>query len=145
MIYVLKLILTYSGVRHFISKILIVFLTSIGIVILGGEIMNVHIYFPVQIIESDKIPYHRLQSARLAVIICFVYFGIRYLFWKSVKMYPIQFLNIILKSLAVSSLFVYYTFQMELKEYWFVLFFFIVAIILHYASRPEIKKYFKHR
>ena len=129
--------------RHIISKILIVILTSVGIVIIGGEIINVHIYFPLQISEDKQIPYHRMQSVRLAVIISFVYFGIRYLIWNTVKMYPIQFLNIILKSLAFSSLFVYYTFQMELREYWFVLFFFIVAIILHISSRPEIRKYFK--
>ena len=131
--------------RHFFTKILIVFLTIIGIVILLGEIINVHIYFPINISENEQIPYHRMQSVRLATIICFVYFGIRYLIWNSVKMYPIQFLNIILKSLAVSSLFVYYTFQMELREYWFVLFFFIVAAIMHFSSRTEIRKYFKQR
>ena len=131
--------------RHLFTKILIVLLTIIGIVILAGEIINVHIYFPLNVSENDKIPYHRLQSVRLATIISFVYFGIRYLVWNTVKMYPIQFLNIILKSLAVSSLFVYYTFQMELREYWFVLFFIIVAIILHLSSRPEIKKIFKHK
>ena len=131
--------------RHFFTKILIVFLTIIGIIILLGEIINVHIYFPLSVSENNKIPYHRMQSVRLATIISFVYFGIRYLVWNTVKMYPIQFLNIILKSLAVSSLFVYYTFQMDFKEYWFVLFFFIVAIILHLSSRPEIKKIFKHK
>ena len=131
--------------RHLLSKILIVLLTIVGIIILVGEIVNVHIYFPLTISENEKIPYHRMQSVRLATIICFVYFGIRYLIWNTVKMYPIQFLNIILKSLAVSSLFVYYTSQMELKEYWLVVFFFIVAAILHFASRPEIRRYFKHK
>ena len=130
---------------HFLSKILIILLTLVGIVILGGELINVHIYFPLNISENKEIPYHRMQAVRLSVILSFVYFGIRYLFWHSVKIYPIQILNIILKSLAISSLFVYYTFQMELKEYWFVLFFFVVAIILHFASRPEIRKYFKHK
>mgnify|MGYP001461669279 CR=1 FL=1 len=128
---------------QFLSKVLIILLTLVGIAILIGELINVHIYFPLNVSENDEVPYHRMQSVRLATIICFVYFGIRYLFWNSVKMYPIQFLNIILKSLAVSSLFVYYTFQMELREYWFVLFFFVVAVILHFASRPEIRKYFK--
>ena len=130
---------------HFLSKILVIFLTLVGIVILVGELINVHIYFPLNISENEQIPYHRMQSVRLATIICFVYFGVRYLFWKSVKMYPIQFLNIILKSLAISSLFVYYTFQLELREYWYVLFFFIVAIILHFASQPEIRNYFKNK
>ena len=131
--------------RYTLSKILIVVLTIIGIIILVGEIINVHIYFPLTISENEQIPYHRMQSVRLAVIICFIYFGIRYLIWNSIKMYPIQFLNIILKSLAASSLFVYFTLQMELREYWFVLFFFIVATILHFASRTEIRKYFKKR
>ena len=130
---------------HFLSKILVVFLTIVGVTILIGEIINVHIYFPLAISENEQIPYHRMQSVRLASIISFVYFGFRYLIWNTVKMYPIQFLNVILKSLAISSLFVYFTFQMELKEYWFVLFFFVVSVILHFASRPEIKKYFKHR
>ncbi len=127
------------------SKVLVILLTLVGIVILLGELINIHIYFPLTVSEDNKIPYHRMQSVRLATIICFVYFGVRYLFWKSVKMYPIQFLNIILKSLAVSSLFVYYTFQLELREYWYVLFFFIVAIILHFASQPEIRNYFKNK
>tara|TARA_B100000029_G_scaffold20880_1_gene21123 strand:- start:219 stop:617 length:399 start_codon:yes stop_codon:yes gene_type:complete len=127
-----------------LSKILVILLTIIGIVILAGELINVHIYFPLSISENEKIPYHRMQSVRLSAVISFVYFGIRYLFWNSIKMYPIQFLNIILKSLAISSLFVFYTFQIELGEYWFVLFFFIVATILHFASRPEIRRYFKH-
>ena len=130
---------------HFLSKILIVVLTLIGIIILLGEIINVHIYFPLTISENEKIPYHRMQSVRLSLIITFIYFGIRYMIWNTVKMYPAQILNVILKSLAVSSLFVYVTLQMELREYWFVLFFFIVAAIMHFSSRTEIRKYFKQR
>ena len=129
---------------HILSKILVTCLTLIGIIILFGELINVHIYFPLSITENEQVPYHRMQSVRLSAVISFVYFGIRYLIWNTIKMYPIQFLNIILKSLAVSSLFVYYTMQMELREYWFVVFFFVVAIILHFASRPEIRKYFRH-
>ena len=130
---------------HFLSKILIVVLTLIGIIILLAEIINVHIYFPLSISEDKQIPYHRMQSVRLSLIITFIYFGIRYMIWNTNKMYPAQILNVILKSLAVSSLFVYFTLQMELREYWFVLFFFIVATILHFASRTEIRKYFKKR
>ena len=131
--------------RHVFTKLLIVFLTISGVVILLGEIINVHIYFPLTISENEQIPYHRMQSVRLSLIITFIYFGIRYMIWNTIKMYPAQILNVILKSLAVSSLFVYFTLQMELREYWFVLFFFIVATILHFASRTEIRKYFKKR
>ena len=129
---------------QFLSKVLIILLTLVGIAILIGELINIHIYFPLNVSENDEVPYHRIQSVRLSAVLSFVYFGVRYLFWRSIKMYPIQFLNVILKSLAICSLFVYYSLQVELREYWFVLFFFIVATILHFASRPEIRKYFKH-
>ena len=128
-----------------LSKIIITLLTLLGIAILVGEIFNLHIYFPINLAENNEIPYHRMQSIRLSTIVAFVYFGIRYIFWQSIKMYPIQFLNIYLKSLAVCSLLVFYSFQVERKEYYFVLFFFVVAIILHFASRPEIRRYFRHK
>ncbi len=112
-----------------LSKILITLLTLLGIAILVGEIFNLHIYFPLNLAENNEIPYHRMQSIRLSTIVAFVYFGIRYIFWQSIKMYPIQFLNIYLKSLAVCSLLVFYSFQVETREYYFVLFFFIIFII----------------
>ena len=128
-----------------LSKIIITLLTLIGIVILVGELFNLHIYFPLNLAENNEIPYHRMQSVRLSAIVTFIYFGLRYIFWKSIKIYPIQYLNIYLKALAVCSLLVFYSFQVELREYYFVLFFFIVAIILHFASQPEIRRYFKHK
>ena len=131
--------------RQLLSKIIITLLTLLGITILVGEIFNLHIYFPLNVAENNEIPYHRMQSIRLSLIVTFVYFGVRYIFWQSIKMYPIQFLNIYLKSLAICSLLVFYSFQVEFGEYYFVIFFFIVAIILHFASRPEIRRYFKHK
>ena len=125
------------------SKIIIILLTLLGITVLIGELFNFHIYFPLNMAEDDKIPYHRMQSIRLSLILTFVYFGIRYIFWQSHKMYPIQFLNTYLKSLFICSLLVFYSFQVEPREYYFVAFFFLVSIILHFASKPEIRKYFK--
>ena len=131
--------------RQLLSKLIIIILTLLGIAIIGGEFFNLHIYFPFNLAENNEIPYHRMQSIRLSLIVTFIYFGVRYIFWQSIKMYPIQFLNIYLKSLAICSLLVFYSFQVDFGEYYFVIFFFIVAIILHFASRPEIRRYFKHK
>tara|TARA_B100000700_G_C14506485_1_gene606554 strand:- start:40 stop:435 length:396 start_codon:yes stop_codon:yes gene_type:complete len=128
---------------HFLSKVIIVLLTLLGITILIGELFNLHIYFPLNLAESVEIPYYRMQAIRLSTILTFIYFGVRYIFFPSNKMYPIQFLNIYLKSLALCSLLVFYSFEVLKEEYYFVAFFFIVSIILHFASKPEIKKYFK--
>ena len=79
---------------NILSKILILFLTIIGIIIIVGEIINIHIYFPLTISENEKIPYHRLQSVRLSLIISFIYFPF---FFKADKI----FCRLILLSLGI--------------------------------------------
>ena len=66
---------------QFLSKIIIVLLTLLGIAILIGEIFNFHIYFPLNLAENKEIPYHRMQSIRLSLILCF-YYLVLYVFWQ---------------------------------------------------------------
>ena len=77
-----------------------------------------------------------------AVFLTFAYFGFRYIFFQSEKLFPIQFIEIYIKSFTVCCLFVFYTSQVEFREYYFVVFLFIVSIILHFASRNRMRSYF---
>ena len=122
-----------------LSKIIVAVLTLWAIFILISEIMGITVYFPFNFVEREEIPYHRINSVRLSVFLTFIYFGFRYLFFQSEKLYPIQFLDIYIKSLTVSGVFVFYSMEIPLSEWRFVLFFLIVSIILHLASR-QIKK-----
>ena len=122
-----------------LSKIIVAVLTLWAIFILVSEIMGITVYFPFNFVEREEIPYHRINSVRLSVFLTFIYFGIRYLFFQSEKLYPIQFLEIYIKSLTVCGAFVYYSMKIPLSEWRFVLFFLIVSIIIHFASR-QIKK-----
>ena len=122
-----------------LSKIIVAVLTLWAIFILVSEIMGITVYFPFNFVEREEIPYHRINSVRLSVFLTFIYFGFRYLFFQSEKLYPIQFLDIYIKSLTVCAVFVFYSMEIPLSEWRFVLFFLIVSIILHLASR-QIKK-----
>ena len=122
-----------------LSKIIITILSLWSIFIIVSEIMGITVYFPFNFVEREEIPYHRINSVRLSVFLTFIYFGFRYLFFQSEKLYPIQFLEIYIKSLTVSGVFVFYSMEIPLIEYRFVLFFLIISIILHFASR-QIKK-----
>jgi len=122
-----------------LSKIIVALLTLWAIFIIVSEIMGITVYFPFNFVEREEIPYHRINSVRLSVFLTFIYFGIRYLFFQSEKLYPIQFLEIYIKSLTVCGAFVYYSMKIPLSEWRFVLFFLIVSIIIHFASR-QIKK-----
>ena len=125
-----------------LAKIIIGILSLWALASIIAEIIGVTIYFPFNVVERQEIPYHRVTSVRLSVFLTFAYFGFRYLFFQSEKLFPIQFLDIYIKSLTICGFFVFYTSQVEIREYYFVLFFFVVSIILHFASRNKIKSYF---
>ena len=122
-----------------LSKIIVTILSLWSIFIIISEIMGITVYFPFNFVEREEIPYHRINSVRLSVFLTFIYFGFRYLFFQSEKLYPIQFLEVYIKSLTVCGAFVYYSMKIPLSEWRFVLFFLIVSIIIHFASR-QIKK-----
>ena len=124
------------------SKIIIALLALWATSFIFAELLGYTIYFPFNFVEKEEIPYHRMQSVRLSVFLTFIYFGIRYLFFQSQKLYPIQFLDVYIKSLTISSFFVFYSMGLEYREYYFTLFFFVVSIILHFSSRKKMRNYF---
>ena len=125
-----------------LSKLIVGLLALWAISAFIAEIMGVSIYFPFNIVERQEIPYHRLNALRLSIFLTFAYFGVRYIFFQSDKMYPIQFLDIYIKNFTLSAMFVFYSMNVEYREYYFVLFFLIVSIILHFASRRKVRRYF---
>ena len=125
-----------------LSKIIVAVFCLFAIFITIAELFGVTIYFPFNFVERQEIPYHRIQSIRLSVFLTFIYFGIRYLFFQTEKLYPIQFLDIYIKSLTICSLFVFYSLDVAFSEYYFVVFFFIISIILHFSARKKIRNYF---
>ena len=125
-----------------LSKLIVGLLALWAISAFIAEIMGVSIYFPLNIVERQEIPYHRLNALRLSIFLTFAYFGVRYIFFQSDKMYPIQFLDIYIKNFTLSAMFVFYSMNVEYREYYFVLFFLIVSIILHFASRRKVRSYF---
>ena len=125
-----------------LAKIIIGILSLWALASIIAEIIGITVYFPFNVVERQEIPYHRVTSVRLSVFLTFAYFGFRYLFLQSEKLFPIQFLDIYIKSLTICGFFVFYSSQVEIREYYFVLFFFIVSIILHFASRNKIRNYF---
>ena len=125
-----------------LSKIIVGMLALWAISAFIAELLGITIYFPFNIVDSQEIPYHRLISLRLSIFLTFAYFGILYIFFQTEKLYPIQFLDVYIKSLTITGFIVFYSMGVELREYYFVFFFFIVSIILHFASRKKIRSYF---
>ena len=57
-------------------------------------------------------------------------------------MYPIQFLDIMLKIYILISLIIFVTNDAEMFAYSVIVFYFLVALIVHFASRPKLRRYY---
>ena len=125
-----------------LSKIIVGLLALWAASAFIAEIMGVSILFPFNVVERQEMPYHRLSALRLSIFLTFSYFAFRYIFFQLEKLYPIQFLDIYMKFFTISGLSVFYSMGVEFREYYFILFIFIVSLILHFASRKKIRSYF---
>ena len=131
---------------RFLSKIIVIILSIFSLLIIFGFIFNFSVIFPFTITNDiHDVPEHRLQSVRLATAATFVYFGIRYIFLQTTKLYPIQFMGIFLFFLGLLGGIVVYKFQLPLSEYFVSIFFLIVSIVLYQAGKPEFRNYFRHK
>ena len=125
-----------------LSKIIVGLLALWAASAFIAEIMGVTILFPFNVVERQEMPYHRLSALRLSIFLTFSYFAFRYIFFQLEKLYPIQFLDIYMKFFTISGLCVFYSMGVELREYYFIFFIFIVSLILHIASRKKNRSYF---
>ena len=114
-----------------------------GIVALLGYSFS----FPFDFNDSlNDIPLHRWQIVRVSVFLTFGYLAIRHFLFGKEKMFPVQFLDLYLKFIVGSGVFIYYQQGItDYIEYANLGFFLIAAILSHFLSRPEYKKIFFKR
>ena len=125
------------------AKIIIGFLALWALIVPILSVFGITIVFPLRISESGEIPYYRLLGVRTAVCFTFVYFAVSFLFIEYSKFYPIKFLDIFLKILFLSNLFVFLAHGVEIGEYVLLIVVFPILIITHIVSGKNFKKYFK--
>ena len=131
---------------RFVSKLIVIFLSIFALFIIFGFIFNFSVIFPFTITNDiHDVPEHRLQSVRLATAATFAYFGLRYIFFQTTKLYPIQFMGIFLFFLGSMGGIVIYKFQLSLSEYFVSIFFLLASIVLYQAGKPEFRNYFRHK
>ena len=125
-----------------LAKTLIAFL---GLWCLGSSlaaIYGVSIYFPFYISDGIEMPYHRLVSLRVTILLTFSYYSFKYIISESRQLYPIQFLDTILKIYFCSSLAIGIRFEVFASEFALIFVFLLMAIVTHIVSRPKLRRYY---
>ena len=129
-----------------VAKVIIFLLSIYCVSVVVAYFFNVSITFPFFISDGHHVPEHRLQIIRLSLLTTFVYFSIRYFFVGSVKLYPIQFMGIILFNLTITGTFVCYVKEVDPTEYVYLSILFYASIILYYAGKRDlVKRIFKRK
>ena len=129
-----------------LARIIVFLLTIFSLITIIGFIFNFSIVFPFTITNDfHDVPEHRLQMVRLATAATFAYFGVRYIFFQTTKLYPIQFMGIFLFFLSTIGSTAYYKDQVLLNQYAVPFFFFITSIVLYQAGKPEFRNYFRRK
>ena len=105
--------------------------------------LDITIHFPwiVSDAGSDEIPFHRLQTVRIGLLLTFSYYGLLHLIGKSQEFYPLHFLTTYLFYMVLSGLIIFYRRDVLMQD-WRVLAFFSVCLIFCYAAaRPEANRH----
>ena len=134
--------LTMNKFIKILAKTLIAFL---GLWCLGSSlaaIYGVSIYFPFYISDGIEMPYHRLVSLRVTILLTFSYYSFKYMISESRQLYPIQFLDTILKIYFCSALAIGIRFEMATSEFSLLFVFLLMALVTHIVSRPKLRRYY---
>ena len=89
-----------------------------------------------------EMPYHRLVALRVTILLTFAYYSFKYLISESRQLYPIQFLDTILKIYFCSALAIGIRFEMAASEFALLFVFLLMAIVTHIVSRPKLRRYY---
>ena len=107
--------------------------------------LDITIHWPWIITEADTeaIPYHRLQTVRIGLLLTFSYYGLLHLIGKSQEFYPLHFLTTYLFYMVLSGLIIFYRRDVLMQD-WRVLVFFSVCLIFCYAAaKPEVNRHLR--
>jgi len=126
----------------FLAKTLIAFLGLWCVCASILAIYDVSLYFPFYISEGIEIPYHRMVALRVTILLTFAFYSLKYLISESKQLYPIQFLDTILKIYFCSALVIGIRFDIAKSEFFVLSLFLLMAIVSHIVSRPKLRRYY---
>jgi len=125
-----------------ISKLLVLILTLFAIFLGICALLGIQIYFPFNVAEGKEIPYHRMQSIRVAVFMAFTFYGCLYLTNSIKEVFPIHFLKVFMISFGITSLIFSIKGEEGTIEVFIAIFYFMCGLIFHLVSKPTIRRYF---
>ena len=133
-----------GGMRTIANTVVaLMMIWALGVSFLAFLDITIHWPWIITEAETEAIPYHRLQTVRIGLLLTFSYYGLLHLLGKSQEFYPLHFLTTYLFYMVLSGLIIFYRRDVLMQD-WGVLVFFSVCLIFCYAAaKPELNRHLK--
>ena len=115
------------------------------IIVATTGLFGISIQFPFKIIEEGELPYHRMQSLRIALFLTLAYYGLQFLLGFSKEVYPISFVKIYIFNMCVVGAVIFYRLDVEKKEYLILAFWLAFLLIINIATANRYKRLFRKK
>ena len=128
-----------------LAKLLVSGLVVWLLIVAITGLFGISIQFPFKIIEEGELPYHRMQTLRIALFLTLAYYGLQYLLGFSKEVYPISFVKIYIFNMCVVGVLIFYRLDVEKNEYLIIAFWFVFLLLINVATANRYKRLFKKK
>ena len=143
----MKFMIMFLMILRILSYFLIAMLTVWSVLVVFAFLIDISVIFPFQIVEKEELPMDRLHILRLAIISTFAFYGVMHLVNRREMIYPVHFLRTFLYFMSFMGAVIYINMhfkgeQISIFKILHVIWWFLIATILHLASLPKYRRLF---
>ena len=125
------------------SKLLVMAMVIWLLSVVICSLFGVSIQFPFTLIEEGKIPYHRLQTIRIALFLTVAYYGLQYVLGRTKEVYPINFVKVYIFNMCIMGLALFYRLGVDREEYLVLEFLLLFLAVINIATTNCFRRLFK--
>ena len=127
------------------SKLLVIAMVIWLLSVVICSLFGVSIQFPFTLVEEGEIPYHRLQTIRIALFLTVAYYGLQYVLGRTKEVYPINFVKVYIFNMCIVGLALFYRLDVDREEYLILAFWLLFLAILNIATTNRYRRLFKKK
>ena len=128
-----------------LAKLLISCLVIWLLIVSITSLFGVSIQFPFTIIEQGELPFHRMQTLRIALFLTLAFYGLQFVLGLSKEVYPISFVKIYIFNMCIVGLVIFYKLDVPKEEYLVLAFWLAFLFIINIATTSRYRRLFKKK
>ena len=128
-----------------LAKLLVSFLVIWLLCVSITGLFGISIQFPFTIVDEGELPFHRMQTLRIALFLTLAFYGLQFVLGLSKEVYPISFVKIYIFNMCIVGLVIFYKLGVPKEEYLVLAFWLAFLFIINIATTSRYRRLFKKK